>query len=394
MKLGDILKKRVAEREAASAAATVEELDKIRPDEEIEDLTPQETPEADEEAGPSDEELKATEADSAKPKGPARVGSDNQPVLTLPMELVHPWQNQPREYFNQAELNALGQSIREVGQKIPIVIKRDPTQPGTYGICDGERRWRACKLINRGHIQAIVRPGEIGDEDSDDFSFVANFNRAGHTIAETIRGLRHQHTVRKRGTGEIAAMLGKSKGWVTQHLSLTKLDPKVIAMMHKGRPSEKRLKLATALLLTSLPARLQIDIATKITAQKTGIRAAAQIVNTMAAKEGFRIGGVSGEPNRKRRSLAIMFTAIREKLPTFLESPTIPLTELLASFSEFELGELAKSSSETAQGLSAIHQAIEAAQIATRQKREVANRPNRPKLKQKMAARPLQQVGV
>ena len=56
---------------------------------------------------------------------------------------IRPDKNQPRKKtgFGKEELEELSNSIKQVGMVVPILIQKDGM------IIDGERRWRAAKLI-------------------------------------------------------------------------------------------------------------------------------------------------------------------------------------------------------------------------------------------------------
>jgi ParB family chromosome partitioning protein len=61
----------------------------------------------------------------------------------------------PRLIFREAEMNALLDSIREVGIKVPLSVYR---QAGRFVLIDGERRWRCARKLNLKSVPAIVQP--------------------------------------------------------------------------------------------------------------------------------------------------------------------------------------------------------------------------------------------
>lgn len=64
---------------------------------------------------------------------------------TLPIRRIVQGEN-PREYFDPAEMAELEESIRAVGVIEPIVVR---SAPGTdlFRIIAGERRWKAAKNV-------------------------------------------------------------------------------------------------------------------------------------------------------------------------------------------------------------------------------------------------------
>jgi ParB/RepB/Spo0J family partition protein len=64
--------------------------------------------------------------------------------------------NQPRKYFNESTLRALGESLR-VRQNDPVQAKPDGT------LIDGERRWRAGCLVGLETLDAIITDAALTD---------------------------------------------------------------------------------------------------------------------------------------------------------------------------------------------------------------------------------------
>ena len=68
---------------------------------------------------------------------------ENTPYQLLPIYKVEPNPNQPREVFDEEELEALAESIRLHGVIQPLTVRLLPS--GYYQIIAGERRWRASR---------------------------------------------------------------------------------------------------------------------------------------------------------------------------------------------------------------------------------------------------------
>lgn len=68
---------------------------------------------------------------------------------------IHPNPENPRIIFRGYELQELADSIQDHGVQVPISVFK--SRRG-YTLIDGERRWRACQLINRDEIPAIIYP--------------------------------------------------------------------------------------------------------------------------------------------------------------------------------------------------------------------------------------------
>lgn len=78
----------------------------------------------------------------------------------IPTERVRPNPDNPRLIFRGEELEELAVSIQDIGVQVPINVFKSGSK---YTLIDGERRWRACRMINLPKIPAIIlpKPGKL-----------------------------------------------------------------------------------------------------------------------------------------------------------------------------------------------------------------------------------------
>ena len=75
-------------------------------------------------------------------------------VIKVPISKITPDPANLREYFEDNDIETLGQNLLEHGQLDPIqVFERDD---GNYDLYDGERRWRGAKQVGLKALNAIV----------------------------------------------------------------------------------------------------------------------------------------------------------------------------------------------------------------------------------------------
>ncbi|HLB80639.1 MAG TPA: ParB/RepB/Spo0J family partition protein, partial [Dongiaceae bacterium] len=104
----------------------------------------------------------------------------------VPIELVHPGRFQPRHNFDEAQLQALAESIRANGILQPILVRRHPQTPNSFEIVAGERRWRAAQIARLHEVPVIIR--EIADGEALELALVENVQRQDLSPLEEAEG--------------------------------------------------------------------------------------------------------------------------------------------------------------------------------------------------------------
>jgi ParB family transcriptional regulator, chromosome partitioning protein len=72
----------------------------------------------------------------------------------------------PRMYFHDDTIEQLAESIQLEGVLVPITVYEDKKGSSSHVLLDGERRWRAAKLINLPEMPAWVIPKPSGIENT------------------------------------------------------------------------------------------------------------------------------------------------------------------------------------------------------------------------------------
>lgn len=155
---------------------------------------------------------------------------------------VHARADQPRRHFDEDALRQLADSIDKQGLLQPILVRARAGQRGEYEIVAGERRWRACAMLGRSSIHAIVTTGE-----PEEIALVENLQRVDLSPVEEASGI--QALMGRHGyTQEAAAgALGWSRTQVNRALKLLTLPPAVLAecaTLHLSRNAMVELSLA------------------------------------------------------------------------------------------------------------------------------------------------------
>ena len=143
-------------------------------------------------------------------------------VMSIALSDIVPNPAQPRRNFDESELFALGESIRENGLIQPISVRRIK---GGFELIAGERRFRACKLIGRQKIEAIVY--DIGDEDSAVWALIENLQRSDLGPFEEAEALLKLISAWNIPRDEAARKLGIASSTLSNKLRILKLEPEI-----------------------------------------------------------------------------------------------------------------------------------------------------------------------
>ncbi len=194
------------------------------------------------------------------------IPASDSPYRLLPIYKVEPNPNQPRQDFDEEELEALAQSIGEHGVVQPLTVRELPN--GYYQIIAGERRWRASRLANLNEIPAVII--EADDKKAMELALIENLQRQDLNPVEEALGYQTLMTDYGLTQEDTAKRVGKSRPAVANALRLLNLCPEVLNAVRKGALSAGH---ARAVLTLKTP-RHQQEAAQKICALDLSVRQA------------------------------------------------------------------------------------------------------------------------
>lgn len=148
---------------------------------------------------------------------------------------LRPGSDQPRQAFEPAALDELAESIQSRGILQPILVRPLAASAGAeavYEIIAGERRWRASQQAGLAQVPVLVQ--HMDNAAAREVTLIENVQREDLTPLETASALT-QMTELGYSVRKLATKLNKQKGWVEQHLLLTRLPADLRAMV-SGRP--------------------------------------------------------------------------------------------------------------------------------------------------------------
>ena len=209
----------------------------------------------------------------------ALLGDFTEPVESesvyrmLPLHRVEPNPEQPRQDFDQEELDALAESIRQHGILQPLTVRE--SGEGYYQIIAGERRWRAARMAELSEVPAIVV--EADDRKAMELALIENLQRQDLNSVEEALG--YQSLINEFGLTqeEAASRVGKSRPAVANSLRLLTLDEKVLEMLRTGSITAGHAK---AILMLKTPKK-QLEAAQKIANLGLSVRQAELLCKNM-----------------------------------------------------------------------------------------------------------------
>lgn len=199
--------------------------------------------------------------------------AENSAYQLLPIYKVEPNPDQPRQDFDEAELQALADSISVHGVIQPLTVRQLPS--GYYQIIAGERRWRAARLANISEVPVVVM--EADDRKAMELALIENLQRQDLNPVEEALGyqvLMEQYGLTQE---EAATRVGKSRPAVANALRLLGLCPEVLEKVKKGELSAGHARA----ILTLKTEKKQLEAAQKIIALALSVRQAETLCKSM-----------------------------------------------------------------------------------------------------------------
>lgn len=143
----------------------------------------------------------------------------------LPLDLIHPNPDQPRQRFSAEALEELAASIAEHGVIQPLVLRPHPEKQGEYQIVAGERRWRAAQSAGLHKIPAVVRA--LDDQTVVEVAIIENVQRQDLSPIEEAAGYQALIDRFDYTQESLARVVGKSRSHVANMLRLLGLPDSI-----------------------------------------------------------------------------------------------------------------------------------------------------------------------
>jgi ParB family chromosome partitioning protein len=216
-------------------------------------------------------------------------------ALRIPVRQIESNPFQPRQDFEEDEIQALSDSLRAHGLLQPIVVRR---LGGRYQLVAGERRLRAAVRAGWGDVP--VQVVEADDRQMAELALVENLQRKDLNSLE--KAASFQHYLQEYGCTqeELAARLKLDRSTISNFIRLLELPDEVQEALRQGKITQGH---ARALLPLG-DEREQVTFCRRIREQGLSVRQTEAMVQEMierADAEPLSLVGRDGGTSRPRR---------------------------------------------------------------------------------------------
>lgn len=184
--------------------------------------------------------------------------NEKDAVVEVPLNKLKSFHNHPFKVCNDADMQSLVESIRENGVTTPAIVR--PLTAGGYELISGHRRKRACELLGKESMPAIIR--NLDDDEA--ILWMVNSNLQREKILPSEKAFSYKmklEALKRQGKrtdlemkesvnsgNEIGTEAGDSRAQVYRFVKLTRLIPELLSMVDSGT-----LLFLPALVISDLP---------------------------------------------------------------------------------------------------------------------------------------------
>lgn len=235
---------------------------------------------------------------------PARGSSA---INDISLDLISSNPDQPRRTFDEAALEELAGSIRELGIIQPLSLRK--VGPDSYQIIAGERRFRAARLAGLHSVPAYIRTAN--ETELTEMALIENIQREDLNaieIALTFKKLIDQYSLTQERLSE---RIGKKRATIANFLRLLRLPAEVQLGLR-----DKRVDMGHARALLSIedPTQ-QLKLYNRILKEGLSVRRVEEIAKSI------REGGEMPKPAKKTPALPNEYDVLSRHMSQRFSTP-------------------------------------------------------------------------
>ena len=163
------------------------------------------------------------------PSDPENSNYDGE-LKEIKVSQIIPNPSQPRMLIDTDKLQELMESIKEHGVVQPVVVR--PVKGEKYELIAGERRWRACKGLEKEFIPALVK--NYNDFEASAIALIENIQRENLNALEEAQAYNKLMDEYGLTQEDISKKLGKSRPFIANMVRLLNLPEEIKDMVIDG----------------------------------------------------------------------------------------------------------------------------------------------------------------
>ena len=163
----------------------------------------------------------------------AAAPADGAGVVKISLDSIKANPYQPRQFFDDEQLQALANSIKRKGVFQPILVQK--LDDGSYQLVAGERRMRASQIAGMSEIPAIIT--DFSKEEQLEVAILENVQRENLNPIEEAEGYKRLLDEFNHTQDQLAEIIGKSRSHISNVMRLLNLPADVKQMIKEGKLS-------------------------------------------------------------------------------------------------------------------------------------------------------------
>lgn len=157
----------------------------------------------------------------------------NDNIVRVKLDSIKANPYQPRQVFDDEQLQSLASSIKRKGVLQPILVQKIPG--GGYQLVAGERRTRASRLAGLTEIPAIIT--NFSSEEQLEIAILENVQRENLNPIEEAEGYKRLIDEFHHTQDQLSEIIGKSRSHISNVMRLLNLPDDVKQMIREGKLS-------------------------------------------------------------------------------------------------------------------------------------------------------------
>jgi len=196
--------------------------------------------------------------------------SEINDMREIPLSIIYPNPNQPRQKLDEDSLNELINSIKTLGLIQPIVVR--PAINDGFEIIAGERRWLACKQIGLDVVPVVIKI--YSDLEASAAAIIENIQREDLNAVDEANAYRKLMDNYGLTQEELSIKVGKSRSFIGNMVRILTLPDLIKDMLLEGIITAGHARA----LIPLQDIETQIRFAYKIIKQQLSVRKTEEIV--------------------------------------------------------------------------------------------------------------------